>query len=79
MRRLRFAFLCSAAALLAGCGTVLDTLSSRSEGPRIYGGVRLDMEQSNASLVDLPFSFAADTALLPLTVLREILVPKTNE
>jgi len=59
---------------LAGCGTIND-MTKGDDGQRVYGGIRQDagMIQSNNStpvvlgILDFPFSFALDTAMLPIT------------
>lgn len=72
--------------LPAGCGTIFD---AGTQGPRIYGGIRTDVETIRggapgthleatpllrvASAVDLPFSLAADTLFLPYTLIAELL------
>ncbi len=73
------------ACLLGGCGTIFD---AGTKGPRIYGGVRTDVETIGggdpgshldatpilriASALDLPFSLAADTLILPYTIFNEL-------
>ena len=75
------------AVLAAIMASACMTLSSRSndtyEGPRTYSGTRLNAEQFGVSLitfqfgfvlislVDFPFSFVADTLLLPVTIPEE--------
>ena len=62
----------------SGCGTTLQ--ASGLYGPAIYGGVRCDIlsiaqEPEVAALilvVDLPFSFVADTVILPWSIYNEI-------
>ena len=55
------------------------TLENLSEGPVAYGGTRnifcrrRDMEGQSFASMDSPFSFALDTALLPVTGIFEIL------
>jgi len=58
-----------------GCGTVAST--QVEYGPRIYGGVRYDAADlaidgfplgTLCGLLDFPFSFAADTLMLPVTL-----------
>ena len=57
---------------LTGCGS----LESRSDGTQsgLYPGVKADLdgasESSAASILDLPFSFALDTVLLPFDLLK---------
>ena len=70
---------------LTGCGTFRSHDGPRADAPRIYSGVRLDMAvlQGDESyikrykltppdypLLDLPFSFAFDSLLLPLAIFR---------
>lgn len=71
--------------LLGGCGTIFD---AGTTGPRIYGGLRTDVETIRggapgshleatpllrvASALDLPFSLAADTLILPYTIFNEL-------
>lgn len=57
-----------AATLLGGCGTIGNLFTH----PEVYGGVRDDLkshgiEAAAFTVLDLPISFAADTALLPVT------------
>ena len=71
--------------VLAGCGTFRSHDGPRADAPRIYSGVRLDLAalRGNAAyierykltppsypVVDLPFSFAFDSLLLPLALFR---------
>ncbi len=55
-----------------GCSSI----KSRSDGTQsgLYPGVKADLdgssESSAASILDLPFSFALDTVLLPFDLLR---------
>jgi len=62
---------------LGGCGSIYNLGS----GPQVYGGLRQDVEWTgtrclgdfrNVGWVDLPFSAAVDTGLLPLTALFEL-------
>lgn len=58
---------------LGGCGT----MNNLGEGPHVYGGVRSvgryhEPMGNFASYCDLPFSFAMDTAILPVTSLAEL-------
>jgi len=66
--------------LLGGCGTI----GNLANDPRIYGGVRYDVgELGNTgpcssgivACFDLPFSVALDTAVLPFTLIYELLRP----
>ena len=61
----------------AGCGTIND-LTKGDDGQRIYGGVRQDAGMIHAAnqqagiilgILDFPFSFVLDTALLPVTLI----------
>lgn len=73
--------------ILAGCGTFLSHDGPRADAPRIYSGVRLDwaaldgdshyieryrLEAPACPMTDLPFSFAFDSLLLPLTAFRTV-------
>ena len=59
---------------LAGCGSIYNLAT----GPQVYGGVRHDVWafdhvcKGQALIFDVPFSFAVDTGLLPLTALFEL-------
>lgn len=76
----------TASLLLAGCGTIADLGGAGGVPPaRIYGGVRTDVEivfvgrfkldaLAPLFLIDIPLSAALDTALLPFTVLRALIV-----
>lgn len=64
------------ATTLSGCGSVLN-YAIWDKGPRIYGGVYIDITKkgwSNNRLawVDLPFSFVVDTATFPILLTFEI-------
>jgi uncharacterized protein YceK len=71
------------AALLCGCMTYDTRSDAAYDGPRIYSGTRLAASQvghhfMNLNVpwvliygVDLPFSFVADTVLLPVTITEE--------
>ena len=59
---------------IVGCNTMVNLV----EGPHVYGGVRMIannryIEAVTFNALDLPFSFALDTALLPLTALFELI------
>jgi uncharacterized protein YceK len=68
---------------LAGCMTLETRRNSAYDGPRIYSGTRVSARSVGFGVVslnlgllliyglDLPFSFLADTALLPLTIREE--------
>jgi uncharacterized protein YceK len=81
MKDLRALALVMAATLsCAGCGTIND-LTKGDGGQRIYGGVRQDAGMIQASnsdtpvvlgILDFPFSFVLDTALLPVTLIIAI-------
>ena len=74
----RFFALLIAAVAISGCGTTFQGCGLF--GPAIYGGVRCDIlsiaqEPELAALilvVDLPFSFLADTVILPWSIYNEI-------
>jgi uncharacterized protein YceK len=60
---------------LSSCGTIMNLCHE----PRVYGGVRGDLEPEKVDLfsvpfliLDLPFSAVLDTALLPITIWFEI-------
>jgi uncharacterized protein YceK len=82
--RTRFAFaLLLALAAAPGCMTIDTQNDEDYEGPRTYSGVRKDLgilpdaflslsiPWVGIALVDLPFSFVADTVILPWTMPRE--------
>lgn len=57
-------------ASLSGCGSIMN-FEHFDSGPRVYGGVQIDAsgdcwEENAIGIVDLPFSFVMDTALLPV-------------
>ena len=61
----------------SGCGTIND-MTKGDQGQRIYGGVRQDagmVSNGNSQtatvlgILDMPFSFALDTAFLPITLI----------
>jgi type II secretion system protein G len=71
MHRWRIAALLSLP--LGGCGTI----NNLGDGPHVYGGVRSvghygEPMGNMASYCDLPFSFALDTGILPITTLAEL-------
>ncbi|MDF1664262.1 MAG: hypothetical protein P1V97_21020 [Planctomycetota bacterium] len=53
--------------LFAGCGTYTECVHPPSSGPRIYGGVKTDMEIRGVLYADVPLSAVGDTLLLPYT------------
>lgn len=65
---------------LAGCGTLHQ--AHQPDGPALYGGVRLILEQLGHEragvmdvvfyCLDLPFSFVGDVCMSPLAYLNEI-------
>jgi uncharacterized protein YceK len=64
--------------LLAGCGTIGNLVND----PRIYGGTRYDAQEAGnwgpcgsgiIAVFDFPFSVALDTAVLPFTLIYELL------
>jgi uncharacterized protein YceK len=91
MRSIRLLVILALVDLLsqAGCGTIIDTFSliERDDviGPRIYGGVRFDVESvggadKDAALIaiicilDLPLSLGLDTVFLPASLLNELVI-----
>lgn len=54
-------------ALFSGCGTYTECIHPPSSGPRIYGGVKTDMEIQGVLYADVPLSALSDTLLLPYT------------
>ena len=59
--------------LLGGCGTI----NSLIVGPPVYGGARsvgryCEPMGNMVSCCDLPFSFALDTGIMPITLLAEL-------
>lgn len=81
---IRLFLVMAVAILLAGCATVIsrkdDTYSSKADKPsRIYSGVILNLSNLSPqgmiiSIIDLPFSFVADTILLPVTIYEQFFV-----
>lgn len=62
-------------ASLSGCASILNFDHYR-DGPRIYGGTRLDASghlwsDDAIGYIDLPFSFVMDTVLLPVYLVFE--------
>ena len=86
--------LCAVLILIAtqGCVSLIDLTTtqselgpSRSRGPHIYGGTRIDLEMIGKEgcmmpawcltlmfLIDLPFSIVLDTLLLPISIPTEL-------
>lgn len=65
-------------AFLTGCGSIINFV----EGPQVYGGTQYDWHHfrhpgdlfsMTFAMYDLPFSFALDTLLLPVTMLIEFI------
>lgn len=59
---------------LSGCGTLANTFEDEPKN-KIYVGVRQDLTEwtfIHGGFLDLPFSFVADTILLPYTVPKTI-------
>ena len=60
--------------VFGGCGTIEDL----HQGPRIYGGVRQDVEwlggqcMAGVGFLDFPFSLVLDTVLLPFTAVYSL-------
>ncbi len=83
MHRLRKLVAGLALVATSGCMTLDTQLNPAYDGPQIYSGTRKDLEIFGPAflnlsigwmlivLVDLPFSFVADTVLLPVTIPRE--------
>lgn len=72
-RRLRAA-LATCALALSGCGTLANTFEEEPKN-KIYVGVRQDLTGwtfAHGGFIDLPFSFVADTILLPYTIPKTI-------
>src|SRR5581483_9372717 len=64
------AVLVVAVSALSGCATIL-TLNEDDYRSKIYSGTRAHMEGSGCAhgiCIDMPFSLAADTLLLPITI-----------
>ena len=70
----------SLALAAAGCGTISD-MTKGEDGQRLYGGIRHDAGMIQAGsqqaakvlgILDFPFSFVLDTALLPVTLIFAI-------
>jgi uncharacterized protein YceK len=69
MPRRLLALLLSSCLTLTGCGTCADLIGGtyEPEGPFFYRGVLCDVQSGNAvMLLDMPFSAAADTLLIPV-------------
>lgn len=63
----RFLTLLLLLGLFTGCGTYTECIHPPSSGPRIYGGVKTDMEIRGVLYADVPLSAVGDTLLLPYT------------
>ena len=66
-----------ASLMLSGCGSLLN-YAMWDDGPRIYGGVYIDVTgqgwaNDRLGWVDLPFSFAFDTVTFPILLTFEII------
>lgn len=65
-------------ATFTGCGTISDW--GEPYGPRVYGGVRWDLDDKEGcvrtsvwlGIWDVPFSLILDTLLLPYSVIRSM-------
>ncbi len=72
MKKLLLIIFSVAILVSTGCSSI----KSRSDGTQsgLYPGVKADLdgssESSAASILDLPFSFALDTVLLPFDLLK---------
>ena len=83
MRRLvpRLALLACFALAVSGCATTV-TVFEEDPDNLIYSGTRRDLDGwafAHGGFIDLPFSFVADTILLPYTVPRTIWNHATGE
>jgi uncharacterized protein YceK len=58
--------------LLGGCGTLCTAAISECGKLEPYSGTRASA-QGHATQLDLPFSFIADTVLLPITVPKALI------
>ena len=79
MRKLLLITFSAAILVSTGCGSI----ESRSDGTQsgLYPGVKADLDgpSSAASIVDLPFSFALDTVLLPIDILGSVFKGKDDK
>ena len=88
MRRIRVVVLLLCAAFgAAGCGSFNCQVDRKYVGPRVYGGVRYDLFAIDVVTgklsagwafpfyLDLPFSAAVDTVLLPITFVQDLAWP----
>ena len=81
-KKIRLVWLVAAAFWASGCATVTSLDSAGRRGPLVYSGTRLDLAALVGDehglrrfntvppaypWLDLPFSLAADTVILPLT------------
>lgn len=69
---LKFIVLCSAVALLSGCGSIISrTVPGQGQGNQYYPGVQWDGRDGPwrvLTILDLPLSLVMDTLLLPVDV-----------
>lgn len=76
--------------LLSGCGTIAATGSRRDEGPLPFDGVHYDVKRVHGGyarwawpapfyILDLPASFALDTAILPFTIANALATTRPLE
>ncbi len=56
-------------ALLSGCATI-GTLSEKETKNKVYSGTirHVELKCAHGVCIDFPFSFVADTVLLPITI-----------
>ena len=81
------------ALFVGGCGTISDFSTKgrgfEDAGPHVYGGTRLDVNTiANPDItsenilvffiLDVPFSFLADTIVLPVTIVWAIVDPEAE-
>jgi uncharacterized protein YceK len=82
MKALSLSFVALVVLNMTGCATYR-TMSAESEDPKLYGGTRLNVHALSGDdaaapkpkvdaprypLLDLPLSFALDTAIFPMTL-----------
>ena len=53
--------------LISGCGTIATATGEKGEFG-IYSGTHRSVENGFHTILDTPFSFVADTVLLPITI-----------
>lgn len=70
MRMLHIFLTLSVCMLFGGCSTIVSLGDNERTPNQIYAGTREDLNPH--TIYDLPFSFVADTALLPYTIPRTV-------